>query len=336
VIEQVAETAQGNAVAALRRLALAGELVERLSARGIAAIILKGPTLAQDAYGDVGARDDRDLDLLIAEQQLQTAIDVLSARGLTIVEGPRRLTITRRTLDDPARRQHYAEAEFEVAGINVDLHWRLTRNRHLFPAGNLGPRALDVGGATIPALPMPEAFFYAMVHGTSHGWFRLKWIADVVGLVRQRPVLTALATLERAQHIGFERCVATGLLMAERMLGPFLVEEASNWAKSIHGIRALMLLSDRWLSADEEGLIGPPRSLREGVEVARLRLSMRSDRGYRREEAVQLLVDAGRLDRREQPPSRWTLARAPFSYLARTVYQALRARAGALSRSSRA
>jgi hypothetical protein len=312
-------------MANLRRLAVARELVDRLSDRGIRAIVLKGATLAQDAFGDVGARDDRDLDLLVPETQLPAVIEILSAQNLTFVENPRPSAITREILQDPVRRRRFAEADFAGAGITVDVHWRLFRNRHLLPLRHVAPRELPAGGTTIPALRMPEAFFYAMVHGTEHGWFRLKWIADVAGLIRHSPGLIAVGTLDQGQQIGVERCVATGLLMAERVLGPFLTEEARNWAQSVPGTGTMVRISARWLSVDDEVFLDPHRSPRDGLDEARLALSMRSDRGYRQDEAAWLLVRAGRLQRREgaAPAGARALALAPLSYLGRLGRRAM-------------
>jgi hypothetical protein len=288
--------------------------------------------MAQDAYGDVGARDDYDLDLLIAEQQLPTATEVLESYGLAFIQDPGPTSITREMLKDPASRRYYPHAEFGVPGSVVEVHWRLAANPKLFPVGPVTPRALHVAGITIPALPMPEAFFYAMVHGTKHAWFRLKWIADVAALVRQRPHLAAVSTLEEAQRAGLERCVATGLLMAERVLGPFLLDDARDWTQSIRGTRALVRLSSWRLSATEQR---SERTPLDGLTTVRLGLSMRSDTNYRLEEIVQLLVSAGRLQQGKQPPGSWALAKAPFSYLARLVRRTLRSRADAFSRSSR-
>jgi hypothetical protein len=317
LVEELAGIARGQAVAALRRLAIARELVNRLSDLGIPSIVLKGPTLAQDAFGDVGARDDRDVDLLVTEQRLPEVIDVLSAQGLAFAENPRRSTITREILEDPIRRGRFAEAEFADNNTAVDVHWRLTRNPYLLPTRIGTPRLIDAGGTTLPALPMPDAFFYAMVHGTAHGWFRLKWIADVAGLISRHPELTSPSTLQAAKDAGLQRCVAAGLLIAELVLGKFLSDEGRAWAQSIRGTQALVSISSRWLCIDDDDFLDPHNSPRDGFDEARLALSMRPDHTYRKEEARWLLIRAGRLQRREAAPTAWALATAPLSYLAR-------------------
>src|SRR4051812_44371461 len=61
-------------------------LVRLLDAAGARALPLKGPTLALQAYGDTGARDYGDLDLLVAAPDLVRAREALQRDGYAPVE----------------------------------------------------------------------------------------------------------------------------------------------------------------------------------------------------------------------------------------------------------
>src|SRR4051812_31693698 len=77
--------AVANALAAARARGMVIEAamqraVHALGGAGIRALPLKGPLLAQEAYGDIGLRETADIDLLVGAAQLEPAVGIL--RGL--------------------------------------------------------------------------------------------------------------------------------------------------------------------------------------------------------------------------------------------------------------
>src|ERR1700733_8281651 len=75
--EQAVATARRHG-AFLQLMAL--RTIARLADAGVRSVALKGPLLGEALYGDPGRRPSTDIDLLVAPEQLQTAIEV--ARGL--------------------------------------------------------------------------------------------------------------------------------------------------------------------------------------------------------------------------------------------------------------
>src|ERR1700722_11573800 len=57
------------------------EIVSALSRRGVEAIPFKGPTLALQAYGDLGLRVFRDLDFLIHDGDIEATVATLAGFG---------------------------------------------------------------------------------------------------------------------------------------------------------------------------------------------------------------------------------------------------------------
>ena len=89
--------------------------VERLAGAGIRALPLKGPLLAQEAHGDIGLRDTRDVDLLVPRDRLRDAAHLLAEAG---VSAP----------DDPLRDNGLPDLHLALRGPErptVELHWRV-------------------------------------------------------------------------------------------------------------------------------------------------------------------------------------------------------------------
>ena len=164
--------------------------------------VFKGIPLAIEAFQDVALRDAGDIDLLVAQEDLFAAGEVLRAEGYVRFEPQGRLT--------PRRLQSYLahQKDFSymhpTAGIVIDLHWRLFRNAFL-PANaglnEVGEDWVDVEGEKIPILPACRSLLYLCVHGAFDGWLRLKWLADIGALLHTMTVdeveATAVAAVEQ-------------------------------------------------------------------------------------------------------------------------------------------
>jgi hypothetical protein len=209
-----------------RNLALTAELLRVLDLfekAGIPAVPFKGPVLAAVAYGDLSLRIFGDLDILLREEDLGRARDVLVAQGY-IPE----FTFT------PVQEKAYRKAECALQlrhpGRNVvlELHWLLTeRYLSIDLAGRgfwdrLHPVAL--AGRTVPAFAMEDLLLYLSVHGSKHRWERLEWLCSFVAVASQ-PGLDWEAVRRRARESGAERLLHMALLLSRDLLGLELPEE---------------------------------------------------------------------------------------------------------------
>ena len=122
--------------------------------------------------------------------------------------------------------------------------------------------------------------------------------------------------LENARRAGLERCVACGILVAERVLGPFGAADALAWAGSVRGVAPLMRRSLAALGADTAG--GDVVAARGLPGHLRTRMSLRADARYRLAEMRGLLVEAGRMQL-EPDPGIGPLATAPLRWAARAA-----------------
>ncbi|MGC2402747.1 MAG: lasso peptide biosynthesis B2 protein [Acidobacteriaceae bacterium] len=147
--------------------------------------IFKGIPLAIAAFQDAALRDAGDIDLLVSEQDIFRAEEILLDLGYSRRE-PQALLTPRRVRSYLAHQKDFSYSHGEEH-IDIDLHWRLLRNPFL-PSnaglGEVGTAWLTLGDDAIATLPTPRLLLYLCLHGALDGWLRLKWLADMSALLR--------------------------------------------------------------------------------------------------------------------------------------------------------
>jgi hypothetical protein len=173
----------GNAVAALRNVARTMEAVRLLNTAGLESLVLKGPLLAQDLYGDVALRVAGDIDLLVRETEFPRAAETLAAAGYRHPTGitPAALARLRKREHDLAffhpEDETLVELHADIAqphyGYRVDLEdwWRRRRVRSL-------------GADTVFLPSLEHAYLLAALHAAKHRWHRLDLVSDIAAFLR--------------------------------------------------------------------------------------------------------------------------------------------------------
>ncbi len=196
-----------------------------LKEHGIQALSFKGPTLAEDVYGNVGFRVFGDLDLLISHRDLEKAVSLLREQGF------------RQDIDlAPAQYQKLVDkwhhAVLTKDGVMVELHWELTgryfsRNVEI---ESLLPRIVEIEMARhkVQMLGPEDLLLFLCVHGCHHYWVHLDAVCCIAELVKKNKGLDWHLVWQLARQLGALKMVVLGLLLAREMLGlalPDKVEE---------------------------------------------------------------------------------------------------------------
>jgi hypothetical protein len=329
-LSAIGTRARSWALESLQLLALQRDVLAALAAAGLDALVLKGPALAVDAYGDPSARTPGDLDLLVDPGDLPRAVRALEAIGLGWYgwrrpEDPDRPSLGPEAIERLTHHPLLRDVALQRDGVRVEIHWRLFENPRLMPVNPdwlRAPRRVDVQGTTVPTLPLDAHWQYALVHGSWHLWARMKWLADVAAFARRQPALAEPAALAAAPA-GYRRSLATGLRVAEAAFGPFLTADSRAWASGVRGTRVLVRRSLNTLAAEHDrARVISVRAL--PGEVAG-RLAMRSDTRYRLGELRLLLLSAGRAQSVEDPGMA-ELVGGPLRWVRRSVRRLVRGR----------
>lgn len=204
---------------AVRNVAMVAEYValdEALAAAGIPALFVKGLTLARLAYGDLGIKANHDIDILVAPDDLLTAVAVIEARGFClIVPGKARAQIS--TWHRYSKESSWRHVD---TGRIIDLHTALTDSPlSLVGVGvrSLSQRVAIAGARGVATLTHDDLFAYLAVHGASSGWQRLKWIADFAALFGACSDTELRRLHTHAAAIGAGRAGALAVLLGDRI-----------------------------------------------------------------------------------------------------------------------
>jgi hypothetical protein len=239
--ETSALSADAETIAAdnLRQAAECGEICERAAAQGIPLLFLKGLTLGTLAYGDPYLKMGWDIDLLVAEDDLAGASELLRSRGYELL-APRSAA----KLDAWHRRCKESHWAKRSGALHVELHTRVADNGQLIPGITVHSptQSVEVApGIALRTLAGDELFAYLCAHGASSAWFRLKWITDFAALLQGCPPAEIERLYRRSQQLGACRSAGQALLLADALYGTL---EGTGLRESLATGRATAILAN--------------------------------------------------------------------------------------------
>lgn len=229
----------------LRMTAELFRLLELFASKDIPALVVKGPVLAMQAYGDTAMRSYGDLDLLVRQGDIRRATESLRATGY-------QPTVSLSAIDAGKIPGQYLFCNYN-AKLLVELHNDLTLRyfpRRL-PLEKFFARRILVhlDAHEIPALAVEDELVYICIHGTKHFWERLIWIADVAALVSRQTDIDWQGATETAKEVGAERMLHTGLRLASDLLHARLPDAVLATVQKDKGAAKLATCVRTWLAA---------------------------------------------------------------------------------------
>ena len=157
----------------------------KLNQEGVSNILLKGPFLSEQLYGDATLRPSRDIDILVLPENIERVDEIILSEGYRMVYPD--FTLSRK------QRNYYQKNKNQYAyrnpdnGCLVELHWRLFSQRNLFPITTEKVFAESqeqvMAGNQIRVLSTNHCLEYLCLHGSLHQWFRLLWLRDIAQML---------------------------------------------------------------------------------------------------------------------------------------------------------
>jgi len=159
------------------------ELIDILNEHNISYISFKGPLLSQQIYGDPTVRFSHDIDILVDKNCMNEINKVLLDAGYSYIgetiwpDNKNQIKI----LMDSIQHLGYLHSQH---GLMVEIHWTLSITL---------PVTLPILQKVISWNKNEEFFYgrkimtfspefnllYLIIHGSKHGWQRLKWLVDI-------------------------------------------------------------------------------------------------------------------------------------------------------------
>jgi hypothetical protein len=205
----------------LRLTAELFRILDRFSSQGIGALVVKGPVLAMQAYGDPAMRSYGDLDLLVRQRDIRRATELMCAAGYAAA-------IPLSAIDAGKIPGQYL---FSIPSSQLIVELHSDRTLRYFPRRlpleNFFSRQVRVclDSHEVPALSVEDELVLICIHGAKHFWERLMWIADVAALVSRQTGINWLRAADSAKAVGAERMLHTGLRLASDLLKARLPEK---------------------------------------------------------------------------------------------------------------
>jgi len=258
------ERQRAQVFSTLRMTAELFRLLDLFAAKDIPALVVKGPVLAVQAYGDPAMRSYGDLDLLVRQRDIRRATESLQATGF-------QAAVPLSAIDAGKIPGQYLFSQPD-AKLIVELHndFTLRYFPRRLPIEDFFARQIRVrlDGHDTPALAVEDELVLICIHGAKHLWERLIWIADVAALVSRQTGIDWERAWASARAVRAEHLLNTGLRLAADVLHAHLPEEVSALVRD-DGVAAKLVAGVlRWLPAAG---YAPPGLL----ERAAFRLRMR-------------------------------------------------------------
>ena len=187
---------------------------------GVPVLFVKGTALAQLAYGSLVQKHSWDIDALVTPDDVPRALQLLAGAGYHAF--PPLPPMTDERYKHWIRFSREYVLYHETKSVPVEIHWKLMENDYFLSGiSALSPSQMVAisGGLGIRTLVEDDLFAYLCVHGATHGWSRLKWLADVAALMADDSANDAKRRLETAQKANAEDCVAQAFLLCDRLFG---------------------------------------------------------------------------------------------------------------------
>lgn len=283
------QLAHDNGLRALRSLAELRRVLDRFASAGISARVLKGLPLAKTIYGDLSLRTAGDLDLLIDQDALDAADQILREDGYQGLFDLRRFSPRQNAF----YRAHWKDLAYfnPDTGADIDLHWRCFRNREA-PGSALCVSGLEetvsFGSFHVKTLARTEDLLYLCVHGTFDGWVYLKSLADIAAYVRLAPGELLDGMANAASQYGVLPELTAALVLVRRYFG------MENWSPGLldqrdRKVAHILRFTTRWL---ERGGFRVDRQSIPIRSVIAFELELHDDLAYRRELLLRILFRA--------------------------------------------
>ena len=279
-------------------------VIAAFRASEIPVVSVKGPVLAEMAYGDFTLREFADLDLLVRVTDFRKAHDLVTQlryRPVLKIDRDQALEFL----------WHQGELAFNSSfgGPQIDLHWRVAPKHTAFSleAGYFWPgfRPVQLAGEPVLSFAPQDLPLYLASQGGHDQWDDLRRLCDLAEFLRRRRDLDWPQLLEAGRRVNGLRMLLLGLHLAHELLGTAIPPAA---AELISEEQAVPKLASQAVT----------KLARQDPSGAVAQFIFQIDAKERWQEKVSLII--GRLTSRTDSDGKWMLLPKPAWWL----YPALR------------
>jgi Uncharacterised nucleotidyltransferase len=257
----------------LRMVAELFRLLDLFASERIGALVVKGPVLAVQAYGDPAMRSYGDLDLLVRQRDIRRATQLMTATGYGA-----QIPISAIDAGKIPGQYLFSRPDSQLL---VELHndgtLRYFPRRLPLERFFESQIRVQLDSREVPTLSVEDELVFICVHGAKHLWERLMWIADVAALVSRQTSLDWDRAAASAKEVGAERMLHTGLRLASDLLKTQLPGKVQSAVQADVVAARLAKQCCKWLPAAG---YAPPGLFERAIFRMRMRGSLISGSAY--------------------------------------------------------
>lgn len=220
VLKQYRGRQNQYAMESFQRLQALSQVCTAFAAEGIRVFSMKGPILSMELYGDPSLRTSRDLDVMVSEEDMHRAGEILAELGYEQEE-----SLFHKT---PLRRKYYSLIELEKhtvynrGEICLELHWKGNfQSETTFDELWAGREEQMILGKPIAVFGPEDRHPALVIHAAEHGFHRLRWLLDLYELQR-KPGFRWEKLHRRMQAQGVGELLLETILVMHRLALPGL------------------------------------------------------------------------------------------------------------------
>ncbi|PHR68774.1 MAG: hypothetical protein COA67_12440 [Lutibacter sp.] len=158
-------------------------VTDLLKENKVSFINFKGPLLSHRIYNDASVRYMRDVDVLVDKVVIEEVLELLLKNGYHLMDGVfwPKTKVKQQVLVNTLHHLAFYNKEL---GFCVEVHWMLTQMLPISKDKMQGIIKNNLTEATIfnrtfTVFTKEFELLYLLIHGSSHGWQRLKWLVDI-------------------------------------------------------------------------------------------------------------------------------------------------------------
>ncbi|SIS68040.1 nucleotidyltransferase family protein [Neptunomonas antarctica] len=202
-------------------------LLGQLEDRGVEAIPFKGPTLSLRAFNDANLRLFADLDLLVRDTDVESAVACLISLGYQHASN-----FNQRTETAVRRYGGQYNMQHQGTGVCVEPHWALTPSTMAIDLDYplLWRRAVRKPflQRTVWAFSPEDEVLMLCIHASKECWRSLKPVVDLAGFLNKHAQLDWNSLIMMARQTGCLRMLLLGVELCYRLLGVNIEPDCQN------------------------------------------------------------------------------------------------------------
>lgn len=250
----------------------------------IAWLAFKGLVLAERFYPKREWRQSNDVDILVPPADFARAMQVLKSKGFAIVN-------TKLAPDHVLERMTAALAKDVMmkhakSGVSVEVHRRLffsraEETRVAAMAQTFAPRqSLSPADIPTPALGAGHSL-YLLLHGASSRWFRLKWLVDLLPLLKSMDTAQMTGVADMAERLRAAVTVKATLGLLGQVFGEAPLGALEPWLNETTGRAAVAQRQATYLAALDDATAQSATRKDDELDSLRLYYEIVDNAGYR-------------------------------------------------------